>query len=141
MIFPQETLDGELREAVRKGRVEKMDWLLGAGADPNGREVLGVTMLHEAARYGQRAAAELLLKKGADPTVREHPWHKNGGTPDMTAETYGPPELAQLLRGLGKTGKPIERQGTSQSPTSGHAAKVSRSSDETKARDGGERGR
>jgi len=51
----------------RRGLAERVDVLLGAGADPNCRDGRGNSALHVATVASEAAAARLLLGRGADP--------------------------------------------------------------------------
>lgn len=108
-------LDRQFRDAVQKGLVTKLEWLLSAGADPNARSTLGMTMLHEAAMYNQKPAAIFLLENGADPTIKDEHWHSHGDTPDVTAEKKGNIELSGLLREARETREASNRQANPQS--------------------------
>jgi len=53
--------------AAKDGRLEDVERMLKAGANPNAADLDGETPLHAAARWGQVAIAEALLLHGADP--------------------------------------------------------------------------
>src|SRR5262245_28941107 len=52
--------------AVHRNQIDQVDRLIGAGADVNARNELGVTPLSEAALAGNTGIIERLLKAGAN---------------------------------------------------------------------------
>ena len=71
-------IDVKLFNAAQNGNIEKIEALLGQGADLNVR--LGVdqwTPLMTASREGRLEAVELLLSEGADPNIRDARFNKN----------------------------------------------------------------
>ena len=66
-----------LHNAARKGNTETVNFLLGAGANPDVQNNHGETPLHEAAQMGRTEAVQLLLDEGANPDAR----NKRGETP------------------------------------------------------------
>jgi len=71
-------IDVKLFNAAQNGNIEKIEVLLGQGADLNVR--LGVdqwTPLMTASREGRLEAVELLLSEGADPNIRDARFNKN----------------------------------------------------------------
>jgi uncharacterized protein len=58
-----------LHAAVAGGKLDIVQAVLEAGADPNAQQQAGFRPIHEAGTKANRALAELLLKHGADPTL------------------------------------------------------------------------
>jgi len=88
-------IDVKLFNAAQNGNVEKIEVLLGQGADINVR--LGEdqwTPLMTASREGRLEAVELLLSEGADPNIRDARFNKNAY---HWALQYGHREIAKLL--------------------------------------------
>ena len=67
------------------GNLENVRRLLEAGADVNGRNVVGDTPLIAAAYTGQPAMVRLLLRFGADATLT----NRDGKTAQQLAERFG----------------------------------------------------
>lgn len=86
-------LDTLLLNAVEKGDVQVIEFLIGHSANVNARNSAGQTPLAIAIQNGQLSIAALLLEKGADIEVRDH----IGNTPLMTAVYFGSPAAVQLL--------------------------------------------
>jgi hypothetical protein len=85
--------------AARNGRVEAIQALVAAGADPDARDSgpNGWTPLLLAIHKGQVGAARALLAAGADPNARA----LNGGIALMAAAIRGDPALVDLLLAAG----------------------------------------
>ena len=66
-----------LHIAARKGNTQTVNFLLGAGANPDVQNNHGETPLHEATQMGRTEAVQLLLDEGANPDAR----NKRGETP------------------------------------------------------------
>ncbi|VDN23424.1 unnamed protein product [Gongylonema pulchrum] len=60
-----------LHWAADRGKLELVDFLIGAGADVNIQDYGGQTPLHYAVSCSHRNVVELLLKKGADPLIAD----------------------------------------------------------------------
>jgi ankyrin repeat protein len=75
---------------------EVIEYLIGAGADPNATALGGVTPLHRAVRNRCSAAVEALLAAGADPRLA----NDHGSTPS---------DLARWTTGRGGTGSPAAK--------------------------------
>jgi uncharacterized protein len=73
-----------LHIAVGRGRVDLVNLLIAAGANPNRRDVTGLTPMMLAACRGDLDAVELLLKSGADVNARDF----NGTTSLMLAQGH-----------------------------------------------------
>lgn len=58
-----------LHAAVAGGKLEIVNAVLEAGADPNAQQQAGFRAIHEAGTKANRALAELLLAHGADPAL------------------------------------------------------------------------
>lgn len=58
-----------LHRMMSSGRFAAVPVLLGAGANPNSRDICGVSALHMAAECGSTVAAAALLEAGADTTA------------------------------------------------------------------------
>jgi ankyrin repeat protein len=58
-----------LHAAVAGGKIEVVQHVLEAGADPNAQQQAGFRAIHEAGVKANRALAELLLAHGADPSL------------------------------------------------------------------------
>ena len=58
-----------LHAAVAGGKLEIVEALLRAGANPNAQQQQGFRPIHEAGTRANRALAELLLSHGADPSL------------------------------------------------------------------------
>lgn len=67
---PTETLT-PLMAAVRAGRMDSLEFLVGKGADVNEPSLGGLTALHHAAEANQPEIAEYLIKKGCEPDQRD----------------------------------------------------------------------
>ena len=75
---------------------EVIEYLIGAGADPDAAALGGVTPLHRAVRNRCSAAVEALLAAGADPRLA----NDHGSTPA---------DLARWTTGRGGTGSPAAK--------------------------------
>ena len=73
-----------------------IEYLIGAGADPDAAALGGVTPLHRAVRNRCSAAVEALLAAGADPRLA----NDHGSTPS---------DLARWTTGRGGTGSPAAK--------------------------------
>ncbi|AXR60604.1 ankyrin repeat domain-containing protein [Leptospira mayottensis] len=63
---------GPLHYCVNEGKLESLRFLLEKGADPNVRDLDGVTCINLAkSSHGMSEFVELLLKYGADPTIKD----------------------------------------------------------------------
>ena len=69
-------LTAELDDEVNMGHLENVRRLLQHGADVNGRDALGDTLLKAAAYTGQADMVRLLLEFGADDTATDSIWEK-----------------------------------------------------------------
>ena len=88
-------IDVKLFNAAQNGNIEKIEILLGQGADINVR--LGVdqwTPLMTASREGRLKAVEFLLSEGADPNIRDARFNKNAY---HWALQYGHRDIARVL--------------------------------------------
>lgn len=88
-----------LQEAARKGWMDGLEVLLGAGAQVDVEDEVGATALLLAVRSGRLAAARRLLEAGADPKgsekARMGPLHE-ASTPEMAAALLdGGADIAQ----------------------------------------------
>jgi hypothetical protein len=81
-----------LHAAAEAGYAEAIPWLLGLGADIEGRTVPGHTPLHIACALGQVEAAKALLAAGADPLASSP-----NGTPREVALSEGMDQTAALF--------------------------------------------
>lgn len=54
------------------GEMEKVQDLVAAGADVNGRNRYFLSLIHDAAEQGELPAVHLLLEAGADPNATDH---------------------------------------------------------------------
>eukprot|EP00658_Telonema_sp_P-2_P012616 TRINITY_DN14804_c0_g1_i1.p1 TRINITY_DN14804_c0_g1~~TRINITY_DN14804_c0_g1_i1.p1 ORF type:complete len:788 (+),score=205.90 TRINITY_DN14804_c0_g1_i1:95-2458(+) len=70
--------------ACESGQHEMVDWLLGAKADPNGRNVTGTSALHLAATKGHTTIARALGERGAEVNLLSRD-NNTGATPLMEA--------------------------------------------------------
>jgi ankyrin repeat protein len=86
-----------LHAAAASRRLEIVQMLLQAGADPNARQQEDFTPLHEAAATGQLELARLLLDRGAVVNLRS----AHGKTALGYALQHGKTEVAGLLRSHG----------------------------------------
>ena len=81
----------QLLECAAQGKAEEIRRLLGAGANPNFRDILdGSTGLHHAAASGHKIALQLLLDAGADPNTATQ---STSATPLGIAASTGHKEL------------------------------------------------
>lgn len=94
----QHDLTGEspLMIAVRERRVDAVEVLLDAGADPDRRNRSGETSLHLAVG-GDPGMLKLLLEAGANPNAQD----AGGVTPLMLAAAAGQEDGTKMLRGAG----------------------------------------
>ena len=93
--------NGVLHVMAKRNDAAAVEWLLGHGADPNGRWAhwdADVTPLHLAASRGHVAVVQLLLSASADPTIRDS---KHESDPIGWAEFFGQPAIAEMLRQRG----------------------------------------
>ena len=96
-----------LREAVRKGKVEEVERLLEAGADPNVRDQDKWSPLQWATRFENIPIIRLLLNAGADPNIQDG----NGLTPLHWAGIHGYEDVARLLLDAGADPDVKDRSG------------------------------
>ncbi|MCC6005620.1 MAG: ankyrin repeat domain-containing protein [Thermofilum sp.] len=83
-------LNSELIQAVEKGDIVKVRYLLEKGANANARDSRGATALHKAASQGNVHIAQLLIEHGADVNSR----NEYGATPLHYSKNG---EVAELL--------------------------------------------
>lgn len=83
----------DLFAAVKAKDAPAVSRLLRAGADPNGRDVSGMTPLHYASSRGDLRSAMLLISAGADLNAKD----PGGLTPLHDAARAGSREVANLL--------------------------------------------
>lgn len=86
-------LTGELIEASRDGKLDKVKTLIAAGALPNGADALGERPLAVAVAGEHVELARLLLQRGASPNVKS----AKGLTPLGMAAAAGNPAMVRLL--------------------------------------------
>ena len=82
--------------AINARRMDAVDVLLAAGADPDNTNRLGESSLHHAAA-GNAAILETLLTAGANPDARD----AGGVTPLMLAAAQGRSDIIDLLESAG----------------------------------------
>mmetsp|Transcript_7735 Transcript_7735/g.11747 ORF Transcript_7735/g.11747 Transcript_7735/m.11747 type:complete len:312 (+) Transcript_7735:1-936(+) len=83
----------QLNNAVRHSKMEMLERLIEAGADPGAPDYDGRTCMHVAASMGNVSMVEFLLRKGVDPNHRDR-W---GGTPLSDAAREGHENVAEVL--------------------------------------------
>lgn len=83
----------ELVEAVKKGQSSLISGLIKNGADPNVRDLMGMSPLHYAAYRGDAVSTEALLKNGATPDIQD----SLGMTPLHAAAFSGHPMVVKAL--------------------------------------------
>jgi hypothetical protein len=88
----QHRLNNDLRKAIEQGGINKIEYLLEAGANPNMKFKGGTTPLHLAAQ-GRYNACSLLLKYGADLEAQDD----HGITPLLYATHNETDEICKLL--------------------------------------------
>src|SRR5690349_202488 len=87
--------DLPLARAGHRNDAGELNRLLASGADPNGRDLRGLTPLIAAARSGAAESIRILVNAGAAPDLRGG---VNGWTPLMHAvHTHQPRSVAALL--------------------------------------------
>ena len=82
-----------LNSAAAGRRLDVVEALLDAGADPNARSHAGFAPLHAAAEHGDRELVERLLERGADPSAPLD----DGRLAEDLAREAGADKLADLL--------------------------------------------
>jgi hypothetical protein len=108
-------LGHEILHAAAKGDLTEVAELIAHGADVNGRDQWGESLLHKATEEGHKDIAELLIEKGADVNAKStHEWSvvltfrtktvPAGTTPLGIARVHGYRDVAGLLRKHGGTG-------------------------------------
>ncbi|MFD9379416.1 ankyrin repeat domain-containing protein [Streptomyces sp. NPDC059999] len=88
-------LSRQLVEAAGHGSTARVEALIGAGADPDGRDADGTTALYVASVQGNPDSVRALLDHGADPNA-----HSDGptdGTPLCAAACWGHVETVRAL--------------------------------------------
>ena len=107
-----------LHNAARKGNTETVNFLLGAGANPDVQNNHGETPLHEAAQMGRTETVQLLLKKGANPDAQNKRWE----TPlHLVAYwSFGDPHIASMVRLLLKYANPNLQTSEGDTPLYSH---------------------
>ncbi|WP_068805233.1 ankyrin repeat domain-containing protein [Thauera phenolivorans] len=108
--MPLEDGSSPLLFALKRGLTIIAQILLGANADPNAKDRLGLTPLLVAcgkATVGYGNAVAMLLKKGAAVNVRD----PLGNTPLMLAISGESPDIAMLLLEHGADVRPLRRNG------------------------------
>lgn len=80
--------------AAREQRLDIVEWLLEAGANPDGIDS-GLTPLSAAINRGNLPLVKLLISAGANPDLRS----PLGITPRMLAKTEGNPAIIEALSG------------------------------------------
>jgi ankyrin repeat protein len=99
-----ESTGGVLHLMAKRNDVAAVKWLLGQGADPNGRWAhwdATVTPLHLAASRGHAEIVRLLLAAGVDPAIRDS---KHDSEAIGWAEFFRQPEIVQILKEHGTNG-------------------------------------
>ena len=90
----QEDLGSLLIHAVFHGNAAEVGYWLMKGADPNARDIGGMTPLIYAGKFGDDAMVEILLDAGADPNKRER---TTGYTALWFAVAYGDIGMVGIL--------------------------------------------
>lgn len=89
---------GALHMMAQRNDIAAVTWLLGRGANVNGRwssQGAEVAPLHLAAARGHAEMVRVLLDAGADPAIRDS---EHNGDPADWAEYFKQPDIAQILR-------------------------------------------
>jgi len=98
--------DREFLSAVERGDIERVNNLIGHGADVRRVYEQGRTALHEAARVGAIEVAGVLIACGADVSAEDI----DGCDPSWLALRNGYPNLAMLLEVV--RSRPVKRECT-----------------------------
>jgi uncharacterized protein len=96
-LLPKEKLNRLLLNAAREGSIDKVKWLLAAGADVEVKDNDGWTALIYASMYGYKEVVQMLLDAGADVEVKD----KWGQTALMYASMHERKDVVQALLAAG----------------------------------------
>ncbi|KAL3278405.1 hypothetical protein HHI36_013730 [Cryptolaemus montrouzieri] len=83
----------DIKKAVIKGDIPTIQYLLKNGADPNDKDINGITLLHYAVNNGQKDSVKILLTNGADVTCVSN----KGNTPLHIATSKCYIEIVEML--------------------------------------------
>lgn len=100
-------LAADLARASESNDTERIRLLLDRGADVNGRDTGGATLLILAAARGNESLVELLLKRGANPNAKD----RNGDTALIHAAGKGRVAVVKTLLDFGADPKVVNDEG------------------------------
>jgi ankyrin repeat protein len=106
-LISSDDVVGILKNALLKGDVRSVEFLIKKGVPVNVKDYRGETPLHNAAAYGEKEVVEVLLKAGADVNVQNSRFE----TPLYISVRSGNKEVVEILL---KSGAYIDHRCSSQ---------------------------